>query len=251
MKSNDFYVEKLLFSYKPILSNFRSFRRGNRDTREGDFSGSLFKAFVGEDLKGFRRTDIYRSMLSNVHYQHLLDRMQYFHPISPSFIVLMKPLLGLIHAEKGKLLLSNGQKPTRVWYVLKGFVKETSYDSGIGRTSWFWMEGDFVYAYPGFFSQGTAINDIEVIDDAVLIEISYEKFMELRNGFEEVPLLVEKIRDHYDGKRLEHASDVLILKAANRFKKFILENKKLFGVAKRRDIASFLGIKDDSLRRFG
>ena len=190
-------------------------------------------------------------MLSNVHYQHMLDRMLQFHAISPGFIALMKPLLGLIHVEKGKLLLSKGQKPTRVWYIQKGFVKETSYDSGIGRTSWFWVEGDFVYAYPGFFSQGTAINDIEVIDDAVLIEISYEKFMELRNGFEEVPLLVEKIRDHYDGQRLEHASDVLVLKAADRFKKFILENKKLFGVAKRRDIASFLGIKYDSLRRFG
>jgi hypothetical protein len=91
------------------------------------------------------------------------------------------------------------------------------------------MEGDFVYAYPGFFSQGTAINDIEVIDDSVLIEISYERFMELRNGFEEVPLLVEKIRDYYDGHRLEHASDLLVLKAADRFKKFIAENKKLFG----------------------
>ncbi|RBQ11549.1 hypothetical protein DRW42_03550 [Pedobacter miscanthi] len=181
----------------------------------------------------------------------MLDRVLHFHAISPGFIALMKPLLGFIHEEKGKLLLYRGQKPTRVWYILKGFAKETSYDAGIGRTSWFWGEGDFVYAYPGFFSQGTAINDIELIDDALLIEISYEKFMELRNGFGEVPVLVEKIRDYYDGLRLAHASDLLTLKAAERFRKFITQSKGLFGIAKRRDIASFLGIKDDSLRRYG
>ncbi|MGN7986042.1 Crp/Fnr family transcriptional regulator [Pedobacter sp. 22226] len=163
----------------------------------------------------------------------------------------MKPLLELIEVQKGKLLLSKGQKPSRVWYVLKGFIKEVSYDSGIKRTSWFWGEGDFVYAYPGFFSQGIAVNDIEVINDAMLIEISYEKFMELKGSFEEVPILVERIRDYYDGLRLAHASDLLSLKAAQRFRKFITENKELFGVAKRRDVASFLGIKDDSLRRFG
>jgi len=73
--------------------------------------------------------------------------------------------------------------------------------------------------------------------------------MQLRDGFNEVPLLVEKIRGYYDGLRLAHASDVLTMKAADRLKKFIAENKTLFGVAKRRDIASFLGIKDDSLRR--
>lgn len=225
--------------------------RGNRDTREGSCNSSLFQATVGQNHKWFRRTGIYLSMLSDLHYQHLLDRMLYFHAISPGFIRLMKPLLGVINKQKGEILLSARQKPARVWYILKGFIKEVTYDSGIQRTSWFWGDGDFVYAYPGFFSQGIAVNDIEVIDDAVLIEISYEKFMELRNGFDEVPLLVEKIRDYYDGRRLGHASDLLSLKAAERFRKFITENKELFRVAKRRDIASFLGIKDDSLRRFG
>jgi len=115
----------------------------------------------------------------------------------------------------------------------------------------FGAKGIFVYAYPGFFSQGVAVNDIVLIDESVLIEISYEKFMQLRDGFDEVPLLVEKIREYYDGLRLAHAADVLTLKAGERFKKFIAGNKALFRVAKRRDIASFLGIKDDSLRRFG
>jgi CRP-like cAMP-binding protein len=190
-------------------------------------------------------------MLSDLHYQHLLDRMLYFQAISPGFVRLMKPLLGVVNKQKGEILLSAGQKPLRVWYILKGFVREASYDSGIQRTSWFWGEGDFVYAYPGFFSQGIAVNDIIVLDDSVLIEISYEKFMSLKDGFGEVPLLVEKIRDYYDSLRLAHASDQVNLKAGERFRKFIAGNKALFGVAKRRDIASFLGIKEDSLRRFG
>lgn len=190
-------------------------------------------------------------MLSDLHFNHLLRRMEFFHGISPGFIRLMRPLLGIIHLEKGNILLSKGQKPARVWYILKGFVKEVTYDFGIQRTSWFWGEGDFVYAYPGFFSQGVAINDIVLVADSTLIEISYEKFMQLRDGFDEVPLLVEKIRDYYDGLRLAHASNLLMLKAGERFKKFTAQNKGLFGVAKRRDIASFLGIKDDSLRRFG
>ncbi|RQO77805.1 hypothetical protein DBR40_07465 [Pedobacter sp. KBW01] len=190
-------------------------------------------------------------MLSDLQFDHLLGRMLGFHAVSPGFIQAMRPLLDIIQLPKGRCLLTSGQRPSKVWYIIKGFAKEVSYDSGLGRASWFWSEGDFVYAYPGFFSQAIAVNDIEVIVDSILIEISYEKFIELKNGFSEIPLLVEKIRDYYDSLRQAHAADLLTLKAGERFRKFVTENKSLFQMAKRGDIASFLGIKDNSLRRYG
>lgn len=77
-----------------------------------------------------------------------------------------------------------------------------------------------MFSYPGFFSREPVIAAIELVEDSVVLEISYDDFMSLKERFNEVPLLVEKIRGYYERLRVGRTSDFVNLSANDRYKKF-------------------------------
>lgn len=91
---------------------------------------------------------------------------------------------------------------------------------------------------------------IELIEDSLLMEISLENFLWLKETFAEVEVLVEKIRAGHERARVLHAKELVELSAKERCQKLFEKRKSLFNVAKQRDIASFLGIKSDGLHRY-
>ena len=191
-------------------------------------------------------------MLFQVAYQILIERLSGFYPLSTGFTQALRPMLSLVELKRGRVLVDRGKRQQMVWLLCRGHAKEVSASEVQvkGRASWFWFAGDFLFSYPGFFSQEPAIASIELVEDSVLLEISYVDFMALREGFAEVPLLVEKIRGHYERLRVGHAADLVSLSARERYLKFHSEHKSLFNVAKQKDIAAFLGIRDDGFHRY-
>lgn len=183
---------------------------------------------------------------------HLLERLSFFHVLSIGFRQALPGLLKYSELKKGTQLVKCGKRQDIVWFLHRGTAKEVSPldDNAQGRTSWFWFASDFLFSYPGFFNREPASAGIELVEDSVLLEISYDDFMSLRMGFSEVHLLVEKIRGYYEGLRVGHAQDLVNLSAKERYLKFFQERKSLFNVAKHRDIASFLGIRDDGFHRY-
>lgn len=143
-------------------------------------------------------------------------------------------------------------RQTMVWFLFKRHAKEVSPSAQEmkGRASWFWFPGDFLFSYQGFFAQEPSMANMQLIEDSVLLEISYADFVALRESYVEVPPLVEKIRGYYERLRVEHADDLLNLLARERYMKFYGALKELFNVAKQKDIAAFLGIKDDGFHRY-
>jgi len=102
----------------------------------------------------------------------------------------------------------------------------------------------------GLWRRSPAVASIELVEDSVLIEISYVDFMSLLESFGEVPSLVEKIRANYQKMRAGNSVDLANLYARERYQKFFGLHKELFNVAKHKDIASFLGIRDDGFHRY-
>lgn len=164
----------------------------------------------------------------------------------------LKPLLSSRHFTVLKNILRVGELPQQIWFVAKGLAREVTLSADVaqGRTSWFWHEGDFVFAQSGFFAGKPSFVDIEVYPGTVLMEISRADFLALMEKFDEVRMLAEKIRYENEAARSAHVSDLFSLRHAEMVKRFCLLHREVLLIARRGDIASFLGIRDNSLHRY-
>lgn len=183
---------------------------------------------------------------------HLVDRLSLFSPPSTGLVLALKKVLSLVSLEKGRVLVDIGKRQQLVWFMISGTAKEVTPAQGFakGKATWFWFEDDFVFSYPGFFAQEPAISSIELVEDSRMLQLSYPDFMLLKERFSEMHLLVEKVRGHYDRVRVQHTLDMASLSAKERYQKFYAAHKRVFNVARHKDIAAFLGIKDDGFHRY-
>lgn len=191
-------------------------------------------------------------MLYDAAFDLLCRRLSSFHPFSLVFKAELQSMLSLVELKRGALMVACGQRQAKVWFLCQGHAKEVSCSEQDGKehVSWLWFAGDFLFSYPGFFAQEPAIADMRLIEDCTLLEISFDDFVQLRESFPEVPILVEKIRSYYERLRVGHASDLVNLSARERYQRFYGQHRSLFQVAKQKDITSFLGIRNDGFHRY-
>lgn len=179
----------------------------------------------------------------------VLDRLC---PISGGFEKALNPLIVQREVTTVKNMLREGEVQQQMWFVVSGLVREisSSADTVTGRTSWFWYEGDFVFAHPGFFAGLPSLVEIEAYPGTVLLELSRMDLALLIQNFQEGPLLIETLRYRNQAARAAHVSDLINLKHAEMVSRYYHEHKAVFLTARAKDIASFLGIKDNGMHRF-
>lgn len=191
-------------------------------------------------------------MISDLHYQEMINRISSFCEISPAFYNALRPMLKTYKFPNSEYILRKGRRAKFAWFVVEGYIREVtnSFSSEHGHTTWFWYPHDFVLPYPVFLNQKEALRDIEVLPNTTLLEISHEDFLSLKASFPEVSKLIEEIKFYYDKGRLDHSEDLFNLSGKQKYQKFYKAHPGLFNVAKHKDIASFLGLKDIGFRRY-
>ncbi|MFF9961482.1 Crp/Fnr family transcriptional regulator [Pedobacter suwonensis] len=191
-------------------------------------------------------------MISDLHYQSIINRINSFCEISLAFSNALRPMLKTYKFPNSEYILRKGRRAKFAWFVVEGYLREITNSNGEStmHTTWFWYPNDFVLAYPVFFNQKEAISDIEVLPNTILLEISYEDFITLKALYPEVNRLVEELKFYYDKARLDHNEDLFNLSGKQKYQKFHSAHPALFNVAKHKDITSFLGMKDFSFRRY-
>ncbi|MEJ5996588.1 cyclic nucleotide-binding domain-containing protein [Pedobacter sp. Du54] len=183
---------------------------------------------------------------------HLMVSLSSYASLSTGFATALSPLVNCRSLKKGRVLVEVGRKEQLVWFLHAGTVKEVTaiQEQGTERVSWFWFPSDFIFYYPGFFAREPSASRIELVEDSLVLEIAYRDFISLVEKFSEVPLLIEKIRSRYENQRVSHSASLTTLNAKQRYLKFYQAHKNIFNVVKHKDIASFLGIKNDGFRRY-
>ncbi|NII83181.1 Crp/Fnr family transcriptional regulator [Pedobacter sp. SG908] len=191
-------------------------------------------------------------MVSKEYFGQLLRVLERLCPLSDGFENALEPLVCSRQFTGPKNILREGEVQQQIWFVVNGLVREVSLslDTATGRTSWFWYEGDFVFAHPGFFAGLPSLVEIEAYGGTVLLELSRVDLAVLMQDFEEGPLLTETLRYHNQAARAAHIGDLMNLKHAEMVRRFYHGHKAAFLTARAKDIASFLGIKDNGIHRF-
>lgn len=192
------------------------------------------------------------TMLSKINLEAFVEAISKIHVPNHEERLRIQSMLSLKQFQQGSYLLNVGDYSSKLWFLAKGFAKEvTSHaESGISRATWFWFAGDFVFSSPSFFSRQPSLTAIQAITDCEVFELSYFDLTRLRLSSADIDLSVERLRADCQAQRAHHASELLLLSSQERFEKYYHAHKALFNVAKHKDIAIFLGIKDDGFNRF-
>lgn len=171
--------------------------------------------------------------------------------LPPPLKAFLRPLLKYKEICQGDYLFHVNDDPKLVYFNCEGCFQENTFNPFTGQKepTWFWFENYFIFTSPGFFSQTKTQSEVIALTDAVVIYMTIEDFNTCKEQFEQVYPLSELIREKDLRSRINHGKRIARYSAEEVLKFFFKKRKSLFNLAKRKDIAHFMGIDYNTLRR--
>ncbi len=77
------------------------------------------------------------------------------------------------------ILLKAGHISRRIYFVKKGFLRAFFYKAGSPYATWFMGQNEFMISVYSFFSQKPSFENIEVLEDSILLSITWDELQSL------------------------------------------------------------------------
>jgi CRP-like cAMP-binding protein len=155
-----------------------------------------------------------------------------------------------LKAQRGEVLLSQGNICNRLYFVNKGCIRVYYLtEQGQQRTRFFAFEGMLGTSLASFISQQPSFEYVDVLEDADLLYITHTDFFELAN-------LIPEWKDFYC-RLLEfgylfnnHAVENLVtLNAKQRYDLLLSQNPRIVQRLPNKIVATYLDISPEALSR--
>lgn len=151
--------------------------------------------------------------------------------------------------KKGEFLLRGGEVCNHVTFINKGHFRSYNVVEGDEITFNFAFEGNYVTDYTSFVSRRPSTDYIVAMDDAEILQLKYE---DLQAAYEKSPvwqkfgrLMAEFVLIHISQRN----KSLLFNTPEERYLNLMKERPKVFERVPQQYIASYLGIKPESLSR--
>lgn len=152
--------------------------------------------------------------------------------------------------SKNTLLEEEGKVPQYLYYIISGYLRLFHYnEAGDQVTSQINCPPGFFTSYNHFVNQTKAVENVESITDCELLRITKENLdlvMDESPAMKDFSIAVFQQSIEYHENR---SRELATLTAEQRYKKLIEEQPDILQNVPIRYIASFLGIKPESLSR--
>ncbi len=151
---------------------------------------------------------------------------------------------------KGEVLVSEGDIPDTAFYVMEGLVRAYIItDDGVERTVDFFMENDAINPMGGFLEEGKTTRTIVCEEDSVMCVITKESEDELIARWPVFESLCRVEVEKYLGEAQEKMMKLLTSPPEKRYADLVKERPGLVQRIPQYMLASYLGIKPESLSR--
>ncbi|MDO1451558.1 Crp/Fnr family transcriptional regulator [Rhodocytophaga aerolata] len=151
--------------------------------------------------------------------------------------------------KKGSFFLSEGDICKHVGFISRGLVRYYINDEGEDKTYYFSQENEFVCNYESFVPQQPSKQNIQALEDCTMQVISYNDlqtfYKKLKNGDRFGRLVIEQVFI----KTLQELNSFYTDPADIRYQKFMAQHPDLQQRIPQYYIASFVGVKPQSLSR--
>lgn len=158
-------------------------------------------------------------------------------------------VVSLQECKTGEVLVREGDRADRAYFVLKGSARAYYLKDGKDITDWFAFEGDFISAIVSFFSEEASPHFIETMEQSTLLVIPKGSIEELAAKHRDFEILYRNIITETMLQQQKRLSAILFQKAEERYSELLQLYPNITQKVKLTHIASFLGISLETLSR--
>jgi len=172
-----------------------------------------------------------------------------FQFLTPQEVEMVIEQTNLRFYRKGTLLLSEGQTSKYCYAVIKGIVREFYIIDGIEKTTSFFTEGQPVNSFTSYSQQKPSKHYLSCEEDCVLTLGTQKLEDEMCERIPRLRKFIQKEVEKGTGELQDKLAFFVMSSPEQRFLNLMKEQPNLINRVAQHQIASYLGIKPESLSR--
>ena len=170
-------------------------------------------------------------------------------PLSESDIQVITNSFEIIKVKKNTILEEENKLTKYLYFIDTGFVRVFYLKDGEESSTQINCPSKFITSYQSYITQTKAYDNVETITDCILLRISKVKLHDLNQMVEKWSHFGEKIYEQALVYNEERTRDMILLNAEERYQKLIKTHPEIIKHVPLQYIASYIGIKPESLSR--
>lgn len=184
-------------------------------------------------------------------YTNLLLAIKHITPdITAEELDHLLPILSRKEYPKGKNIVAAGQNIRLLNFVNRGSCRMYHTDSSGNETNIILaIEGNFIQDYESLLFNRPAAFSIEALEETDIFSIDYEKFDQLLNSTKNWEHCGRMINQYVLIGIFKHVQSLMFMTPEQRYLRLLTEEPHLFARFSLEHIASYLGVKRESLSR--
>ena len=179
----------------------------------------------------------------------LLDYFSRIMPISKEEADAIAATMVIKHFKKGDILLKEGQISTEAYFVLEGCVRQYFIVDGEEKTSNFFTEEQWVISLNSFSNNLPSNHYMACATDCYLVVGNREKEEDLYHRFPKLETVSRKVMEKVFTEQQELMATYTTDTPEQRYVKLLNSRPELFQKIPQYQIASYIGVKPESLSR--
>ncbi len=193
--------------------------------------------------KNYQRTEASSDVLP------VVTILNYFHPLSEGIVKFLKEHAYSVFFNKGELLLEAGQVCEHIYFIRKGVVRGFIREGKKDITTWITAEGEMVSSILSFEVKGSAVENMQAIEDCEMLALTLVDLEKLYEQFPEFNIVSRKLLQQYYSDAEGRAFIARLTNAETKYKQFLTRYSHFANRIPLTYIASFLGITLETLSR--
>jgi CRP-like cAMP-binding protein len=155
----------------------------------------------------------------------------------------------IIRVSKGDELLGIGERCSRLYFIHQGLLRGYYFLEGKEVTNWFAQEQEFATCFYAFIAGKPSFEYVQALEDGELIALDYSALQKLYTSFPETERIGRIITENYYIRLEERVLNLQFKTAKERYQKLLSSKPSLLQRATLGQIASYLGITQETLSR--
>lgn len=170
-------------------------------------------------------------------------------PLSPEEEAAIADSMVTVHFRKGDHLLKVGQRSMNTYFVLEGCIREYVITDGEDKTTNFYTEGQWAMSLNSFSPEGEATHNWVCMEDTAVVRGDEEQAQALFQRFPRFETISRTIMEAAFAEQKKTLTSFFTDSPEERYLKLLQTNPELFQRIPQYHIASYIGIKPESLSR--
>lgn len=151
--------------------------------------------------------------------------------------------------EKGSILIREGQISTQCFYIVEGLVRQYSLDDGLEKSVGFYAEYQTVMSIPSLTEQKPSKYFFACLEDVTAIVGNPLEEQEMYAKYPKLEILTRSMIEQDFGQTKEDFANFVTSSPEKRYMNLMKGRPELLQRVPQHQIASYLGIKPESLSR--